>query len=34
MLGDQMVFLKRQFPSNSRLLAENQTLLVPNTQDF
>jgi hypothetical protein len=33
-LGDQMVFLKRQFPSKSRLLAENQTLLVPTAQDF
>jgi hypothetical protein len=32
--GDQMVFLKRQFPSKSRLLAENQTLLVPTAQDF
>ena len=33
-LGDQMVFLKRQFPSKSRLLAENQMLLAPVGQDF
>jgi hypothetical protein len=31
-LGDQMQFLRRQFPAQSRLLPENQRLLQPSSQ--